>query len=282
MKELKSKILTGNSGCSLTVFREEIYKIRKQSSNRTTSIRLIEQYNKFKEFRKFNNILTPKTFRSGKKNKKFFYDMEYINGKTLSLILISRPLSETIEIINNIFKYIFFCRDNSDYIYQKKVFLKKINILKSKINIKEKYIKKIFIKISEYDWKNISYSNSHGDLSLENIIINKDKIFFIDLSKNFINSYKLDISKLLFDLISCWSYRNIEHETHLIEINSLKKYIVSILEQKLDRKDILDIKMLILIDFLRVLTYTNDFRNKNLLKKHLKNFYDNFNNPLRW
>ena len=107
MKELKSKILTGNSGCSLTVFREEIYKIRKQSSNRTTSIRLIEQYNKFKEFRKFNNILTPKTFRSGKKNKKFFYDMEYINGKTLSLILISRPLSETIEIINNIFKYIF-------------------------------------------------------------------------------------------------------------------------------------------------------------------------------
>ena len=222
MRDLKSKILTGNSGCSLTVFREEIYKIRKQSSNRTTSIRLIEQYNKFKEFRKFNNILTPKTFRSGKKNKKFFYDMEYINGKTLSLILISRPLSETIEIINNIFKYIFFCRDNSDYIYQKKVFLKKINILKFKNNIKEKYIKKIFLKTLKYDWNNISYSNSHGDLSLENVIINKDKIYFIDLSRNFINNYKLDISKLLFDLISCWSFREIEYERHLLEINSLK------------------------------------------------------------
>ena len=114
------------------------------------------------------------------------------------------------------------------------------------------------------------------------MIINKDKIYFIDLSKNFINNYKLDISKLLFDLISCWSYRDIEHETHLMQINSLKKYVFEILEKKLSRKDILDIKMIILIDFLRVLSYTKELKNKNLLKKHLKIFYDNFNNPVRW
>ena len=282
MKGLKLKMLSGNSGCSLTIFRDNDYKIRKQSSNQITSIRLKEQFNKFKEFREFKNIKKPKIFKFGLKKRKFFYDMEYINGKTLSLILVSRPFEETTNIIDNIFKYIFFCKDNSDFIYRKEVFIKKIEKLNSKINIREKYIKKIFIKMLKYDWQNISHSNSHGDLSLENVIIKNDKIYFIDLSRNFINSYKLDISKLLFDLISCWSYRNIEQETHLIVINSLKNYILKILEKKLSPKDILDIKMLILLDFFRVLAYANDPGNKNLLKKNLKNFYDNFNSPLRW
>ena len=282
MRDLKSKILSGNSGCSLTIFRDNIFKIRKQSSNKSTSNRLKEQYNKFKEFKKFKNISTPKIFECGHKNKNFFYDMEYLNGKTLSLILISRPFTETVNIIDNIFKFIFFCRDKSDYIYQEDIFFRKIKSLKKMIDVKEEYIEKIFLKAFKYDWSNISYSNSHGDLSLENVIINKNKVYFIDLSRNFINNYKLDISKLLFDLISCWSFRDIEYERHLLEINSLKKYILTILNKRLSTKDILDIKMFILIDFLRVLAYTKNPNNKNLLKKYLKNFYDNFNNPMRW
>ena len=39
-EDLKSKILSGNSGCSLTIFKNNIFKIRKQSSNKSTSKRL--------------------------------------------------------------------------------------------------------------------------------------------------------------------------------------------------------------------------------------------------
>ena len=53
--------------------------------------------------------------------QKFFYDMEYINGKTLSLILISRPFIETVNIIDNIFKFIFFVEINL-IMFIKKIF----------------------------------------------------------------------------------------------------------------------------------------------------------------
>ena len=83
------------------------------------------------------------------------------------------------------------------------------------------------------------------------MIINKDKIYFIDLSRNFINNYKLDISKLLFDLISCWSFREIEYED-ITRDKFFKKIYFNNFKQELSTKDILDIKMLILIDFLKV------------------------------
>ena len=40
--------------------------------------------------------------------------------------------------------------------------------------------------------------------------------------------------------------------------------------------------MLIILDFLRVLHYTKNIKDINILKKKLKNFYDNINNPVRW
>ena len=49
-------------------------------------------------------------------------------------------------------------------------------------------------------------SENHGDLSLENILIDgKYKINFIDMNKNFVDSYLLDISKLIFDFNCDWS-----------------------------------------------------------------------------
>ena len=40
--------------------------------------------------------------------------------------------------------------------------------------------------------------------------------------------------------------------------------------------------MLIILDFLRVMIYTRKKNEINFLKKKLKNFYDNINNPMRW
>ena len=105
MRDLKSKILSGNSGCSLTIFKDNIFKIRKQSSNKSTSKRLKEQYNKFKEFEKFKRYQHQKFFECD--TNKNFFDMEYINGKLKSYISF-RPFIETVNIVDNIFKFIFF------------------------------------------------------------------------------------------------------------------------------------------------------------------------------
>lgn len=286
--EIKSLIslnennLTGNSGCILNIFKDKTFKVRKRSTIIFNSRRLYKQYLKISSFKNFKNISVPKIYNYNKSAKLFYYDMEYINGPTLSLYLMSQPISETKVVIDNIIEFIFNCKKNSNSKYNQSKFFDKIEDLQKNIIFKENFFKKIFKILKKHNWKNVEKSSSHGDLSLENIIIKNENIKFIDLSDNFISSYKLDISKIIFDVISSWSFRNTSLKSDDLKIYSLKMYLLKIFSKKLSSNDIEDIKMLIILDFLRVLIYTKDKDEINLLENKLKNFYDNINNPLRW
>ena len=246
------------------------------------SKRLNKQYLKILSFKNFNNISVPKIYSFNKSKNLFYYDMEYINGPTLSLYLMSQPISETKVVIDNIIEFIFDCRKNSNLKYSQFKFYDKIEDLQKNRIFQKKFFSKIFKILNKHNWKNIEKSFSHGDLSLENIIIKNEIIKFIDLSENFISSYKLDISKIIFDVISSWSFRNTPLRSDDLKIYSLKIYLLKIFNKKLSSNDINDIKMLIILDFLRVLIYTKNKNEINLLENKLKNFYDNSNNPLRW
>ena len=279
---LEKEKLIGNSGCKLNIFKDKIFKVRKQSSNILNSKRLYKQYLKILSFKNFKNISVPKIYNYNKSGKLFYYDMEYINGPTLSLYLMSQPISETKIIIDSLIDFIFNCKKNSNLKYNQSKFLNKIKDLQKHKIFKGFFFKKIFKILKKHRWKNIEKSSSHGDLSLENIIIKKKTIKFIDLSDNFVSSYKLDISKIIFDTISLWSFRNTPLRLDDLKIYSSKIYLLKIFSKKLSRNDIEDIKMLIILDFLRVLLYTKNKDEINLLENKLKNFYDNINNPLRW
>jgi len=237
---------------------------------------------KILNFKNFKNISVPKIYKYNKSEKLFYYDMEYINGATLSLYLMSQPISETKIIIDNLIDYIFSCKKSSTLKYNPSKFLNKIKDLQKHKNFKGIFFIRIFKVLQKHTWKNVEKSPSHGDLSLENIIIKREIIKFIDLSDNFVSSYKLDISKIIFDIISSWSFRNIPLRLDDLKIYSLKIYLLKIFSKNLSINDIEDIKMLILLDFLRVLLYTKNKDEINLLENKLKNFYDNINNPLRW
>ena len=79
-----------------------------------------------------------------------------------------------------------------------------------------------------------------------------------------------------------WSFRNTPLRLDDLKIYSSKIYLLKIFSKKLSKNDIEDIKMLIILDFLRVLLYTKNKDEINLLENKLKNFYDNISNPLRW
>lgn len=274
--------LIGNSGCKLNIFKDKVFKVRKHSSNILNSKRLYKQYLKILDFKNFKNISVPKIYNHKKSRKLFYYDMEYINGPTMSLYLMSQPISETKIIINCLIDFIFRCKKNSDSKYNRSKFLNKIKDLQKHKIFRKVFFKKLFKILIKHNWKNIEKSPSHGDLSLENIIIKEKIIKFIDLSDNFVSSFKLDISKMIFDIISSWSFRNTSLNLDDLKIYSLKIYLLKIFSKKLSRNDIEDIKMLIILDFLRVLIYTKNKNEINLLENKLKNFYDNINNPLRW
>ena len=208
--------------------------------------------------------------------------MEYINGSTLSLFLMTQPLSESINVFKDVINFIFKCKKSSFSKYKNIVFLKKIQDIEKKNIFTNNFFKKKFEFLNNHNWNNIENSQSHGDLSLENIIIKNQAIKFIDLSENFVDSYKLDISKIMFDLISYWSFRNASLKIDSLKVYSIKMHLLEVFFKKLSRDDFEDIKMLIILDFLRVLQYTKNINEINLLEKQLKIFYDNINNPLRW
>ena len=274
--------MIGNSGCKLNIYKDKIFKVRKQSSNILNSKRLYKQYLKILNFKNFKNISVPKIYDYNKSLKLFYYDMEYINGPTLSLYLMSQPISETKIIIDNLTDYIFSCRKSSKFKYNQSKFLSKIKDLQKHKGFREIFFKKIFKVLKNHNWTTIEMSSSHGDLSLENIIIKEEIIKFIDLSDNFVSSYKLDISKIIFDIISSWSFRNAPLKLDNLKIYSLKIYLLKNFSKKLLKSDIEDIKMLIILDFLRVLQYTKNINDINLLLNKFKLFYDNFDNSLRW
>lgn len=282
-KLLKEKNkLKGNSGCKLIIYKDKIYKVRKCSTNKTNSKRLFKQYQKLNNFKNSIKVSTPKIYNTSKPKELFYFDMEYINGSTLSLFLMSQPISITKKIIDDILNFIFECRQESSLKYKKKLFLKKIEELKLKKKFKNNFFDNLFLLLINHDWLNIKKSNSHGDLSLENIVITDKSITFIDLSENFVNSYMLDISKILFDLISYWSFRNTNLKIDILKINSIKNYLIKAFEKKLSDKEFNEIKMLIILDFIRVLNYTKDKNEIKHLTKKLKIFYDNINNTVRW
>ena len=118
--------LIGNSGCKLSIFKDKIYQVRKQSTNSLNTKRLYKQYLKILNFKNFKNISVPKIHNQKKLKKLFYYDMEYINGPTLSLYLMSQPISLTNKMINDILNFIFNCKNKSLFKYNKTHFIEKI------------------------------------------------------------------------------------------------------------------------------------------------------------
>ena len=134
--------LVGNSGCKLNIFKDKVFKIRKQSTNNLNSKRLLNQYTKILKFKNFKKISVPKIYNYKKLKKYFHYDMEYINGSTLSLFLMTQPLSESINVFKDVINFIFSCKKSSFSKYKNIVFKKKIQDIKKKIFLQITFLKK--------------------------------------------------------------------------------------------------------------------------------------------
>ena len=76
MANLKKKDISqkfaGNSGCELIIFSKKGYKVRKISNSKKTSERLVEQYQKIINFKKFQNIIKYLNGEDGIINKRYY------------------------------------------------------------------------------------------------------------------------------------------------------------------------------------------------------------------
>ena len=244
--------LKGYSGCRLQVIDNNgTSVVRKISKDIPYNNRLEQQCIKQSQFNS-SIIKAPKVLKSGYIGNLFYFDMEYIPGKTLAESISTEEFSYITSVFEKVLNYIQ-SQNNIQTDQSSKI---KNKILSLKID--STYTPYIDY-LSSKNFNTLS-SYCHGDLTMENIILYKNDVYFIDFLDSFMDSKLMDYAKLLQDLYCFWSWRNISQKP-IAEciglVSILKKYITG--EQYTQIVDIL------VLNLLRILPYCSDDTTKKLI-----------------
>ena len=185
--------LNGHSGCLVSLLDSNI--VRKISPNELYNNRLFLQMNKQMTF-KHHLLFSPKVIDSGyDKHGLFFFDMEYIKGDSLSSIFRKESISNCEYLLDQI-QTIHKCNSKKIDIFPD--ILKKLQAIEASEND--------IVILKNCDW-NVATGFCHGDLTFENIIVCKNRIYLIDFLDSFVDAPLIDESKLLQDAFCYWSFR---------------------------------------------------------------------------
>lgn len=264
--------LNGHSGCKIYVVDDYSRKVvRKVSSSEDYNQRLIAQMRK-QEHLVLPGFKTCEVLGYGKINNLFYFEMEYLNGKTLAENIETLSLNNVIKISNilggNIVDYESPNKE-ADY-----VFKEKIKSLKLDERVKNKPIVQASLRyVNNYSWKYVTNSNCHGDLTLENIIVQDNEFYLIDCLDSFYDSWLIDIAKIFQDVDLFWSYRNQNNisENLLIRLTVIRDLLMEKILGMPMGKEILDtIYHILIVNLLRIYPYVSDNKTELFLDEKLK------------
>jgi predicted Ser/Thr protein kinase len=301
---MKDNLLEGHSGCKLFLIKtkdsDRIECVRKLSKDKEYNFRLKAQALKQAEF-KSKVFLSPNVFSEGKINNIYFFDMQYIRGRTMSSSIVNLNSGEIELIADNVVSYIQENRLSSketNITDKDKLVIKKLSDIKKSLNSRgKKKLNSTFKYLDSFDWSTIESSPCHGDLTFENILISDEKIYLIDFLDTFIETWVSDVSKMLQDLIVGWSFRKKIITNEITELEKIKMHLFKDvfcrkINNKIDKTDLWEqVHVYLLLDLLRIIPYTNDkniyeYIERSILK--LTNevekgkFYEYINNSMRW
>ena len=273
------KSLSGHSGCGLNIYRQDdTLFLRKDSGNSSYNMRLKKQYIKQSKFIS-NGIKTPKILNCGHENGLFFFDMEFLNGTTLSEYMSNIKIKEINSLISLLFRSLPV--ENSKILPETdKIFKNKILQIKEQLRPCDTEALNAVSKLEQFDFSNIPFSYCCGDLTLENIILDENKqIYLIDFLDSFYNSWMIDVAKLLQDLELYWSYRYQEIDFNLAMRLAVAKeaLLENISEYENADANILSIYHILLLNILRIIPYAKDEQTANFLKSALNKVMGNIN-----
>ena len=201
------KTMEGNSGCTVKLFKtEKTSFVRKYSSCPEYNSRLEEQCRKQNFYNTTAGVSAPAVRSWGYENGLFYFDMDYIHGHTLAEII---PLVKSYDIspyITLLFKLLHW-RQKGKRSDTAMIFQGKIHALEHQLS--GKVPDKVFTALKHFDWSAVPCTQCHGDLALDNVIVNEDgKLCLIDFLDSFLDSWMIDVAKLLQDMELHWSFRN--------------------------------------------------------------------------
>ena len=265
--------LGGHSGCKILLCEKnnnEIF-VRKISSDKNYNKRLAVQAKKQATYSN-PNIKVPKVLQTGYTDDGLFYfDMEYVQGITMAeyikTIEIGKVRSICESIVNNIVS-----RDSENTDVDESIFTTKIASLKEKLQPQNNPVINDAIELlNKHSWKRFRKTQCHGDLTLENIIVKDNQLYLIDFLDSFYDCWIMDISTIMQDVQTMWSYRHDE----VAEINTKLRLLVfrDILMDTVKRvspEDYLEVYYALLLKLIRIFPYTKDKETYDFLNDKTK------------
>lgn len=257
--------LGGHSGCQIFLMEDDdgsIY-VRKISKDKEYNNRLKIQSEK-QAFFGGNPIKAPKVFNDGYTEEGlYFFDMEYIQGVTLAEYIKTMEIGKVkglVEVLVSSLvpqKQVLISKEQKKLVED--VFENKISSLRKTLSGDNEIVNQALELLEGHDWSKLSFSQCHGDMTLENIIVRNDHLYFIDFLDSFFDSWFLDVGTLLQDVQVMWTYRFQEE----VSMNTVLRLIVFrdlLLDEirKIDPSYVLEIYYALLQKLIRVYPYTKD------------------------
>jgi thiamine kinase-like enzyme len=264
--------LGGHSGCSILLCETEdnLVFVRKISGSIGYNERLESQAKKQSEFRS-EFVKAPRIISTGYKDGLFYFDMEYIAGITLAKYMNTIQIGRVRGLVDSIVRSIVASR-NGQLEAKEDIFKKKIKSLTDNLKRNEnKTVSRALKLLNNHNWSRFTRTFCHGDLTLENVIVKDGQLYYIDFLDSFYDSWLMDISTLMQDVQTMWSYRFNEEQN----INTLLRLIVfrDILMDKVKEmvgSEYIEVYYALLLKLIRIYPYTSDERTLSFLDEKVK------------
>lgn len=276
--------LGGHSGCQIYLIEDDgSVFVRKISKDIDYNARLKIQCEKQAAFDS-SFIKAPIVYNQGYTNEGLFYfDMEYIQGMTLAEHIKTMEIGEIRGLVESLVSSLvpktLIKASIEEQNTAKDIFLKKISDLREKLSNKNNDIINTSLNLLEaHDWGKMTYSLCHGDMTLENIIIKNDKLYFIDFLDSFYDSWFLDIGTLLQDVQVMWSYR-FENKVSMNTVLRLIVFRDLLIDEikKINPDYIVEIYYSLLQKLIRIYPYVKDEHTYNFLNQKTSLVLENIN-----
>lgn len=282
---MNSYNLGGHSGCQIFMVEEDDGRVfvRKISKDKGYNDRLKAQSEKQASFTSAY-IRTPEVYVQGYTEEGlFFFDMEYIQGITLAEYIKTMEIGKIKGLVESLVASLVPQQQRTMSAEEEKrvkaIFAHKIASLKESLNDHNNaIIQRALEMLESHDWRNLAPSVCHGDMTLENIIIRNDRLYFIDFLDSFYDSWFLDIGTLLQDIQVMWAYRFQKD----VSMNTVLRLIVFrdlLLDEirKINPDYVLEVYYSLLQKLIRIYPYTKDKHTHQFLNEKTSLVLDQIN-----
>lgn len=245
MKEgILIKELFGQSGCRVLLMGNQRYFVRKIAGDVSYNPRLEAQKQKQVEFLA-RGLSCPDIIDDGAIDGLYFFDMEYIHGFDIEAVLGNVDGADSGRLLEALLGTLEYLSGTAEGTVELELFRKKIDsIMAADLPFGEDYswlIDRIGTSLLQCDWKGVQASMCHGDMTLENLIQDRQgNVFYIDLLDSEISSFWLDIAKIHQDLSSFWFLRHIHddprHRHRCFNLQIAARRFADVLTVELERR----------------------------------------------